>query len=200
MTYKAIIFDLGKVLVHFDFKRGYRELEPLCPHAAAEIPKRLSGTGLVQRFESGLVEPREFVAELTKILDLNVDFDRFCDIWSCIFAETLVPDSLVEALGAHLEKVGMIHRLAACHVSCMRFCQRRQRGIRIQRLEPICAPIAVDVDGLSGKGDDGERKSDEDGMQGKAHVLTEVGTGRWQLYGRSITNHRERAEKPAALC
>ena len=25
--YKAVIFDLGKVLVHFDFKRGYRALE-----------------------------------------------------------------------------------------------------------------------------------------------------------------------------
>lgn len=100
MTYKAIIFDLGKVLVHFDFKRGYRELETHCPHAAVEIPKRLAGTGLVQRFESGLVEPRDFVAELTKILDLNVDYDRFCGIWSCIFTETLVPDSLVADLAS----------------------------------------------------------------------------------------------------
>jgi glucose-1-phosphatase len=119
VTYKAIIFDLGKVLVHFDFKRGYRELEQLCPHAAAEIPKRLSGTGLVQRFESGLVEPREFVAELTKILDLKVDFDRFCDIWSCIFAETLVPDSLVEALGARYRLI-LLSNTNAIHFEMIR--------------------------------------------------------------------------------
>ncbi len=61
--YKAIIFDLGKVLVHFDFKRGYQQLEGLCPYPAAEIPRRLGTTGLVERFETGLIEPRDFVAQ-----------------------------------------------------------------------------------------------------------------------------------------
>ena len=36
--HKAILFDLGRVLVHFDFERGYRALEPLCSLPAAEIP------------------------------------------------------------------------------------------------------------------------------------------------------------------
>ena len=98
--YKAIIFDLGKVLVHFDFKRGYRELEGLCPYPAAEIPKRLGPTGLVARFETGLIEPRDFVEQLSRILDLDVDYDRFCRIWSGIFAETLVPENMLEGLAA----------------------------------------------------------------------------------------------------
>ncbi len=98
MPYRAVIFDLGRVLVHFDFQRGYRALEGLCPHEAAAIPKLLAGTGLVERFETGLVEPREFVAEMSRILDLQVDYDRFCEIWSCIFAETLVPERLLEGL------------------------------------------------------------------------------------------------------
>jgi iron complex transport system ATP-binding protein len=34
---KTIVFDLGKVLINFDFKPGYRELESLCPYTAAEI-------------------------------------------------------------------------------------------------------------------------------------------------------------------
>jgi putative hydrolase of the HAD superfamily len=98
--YKAIIFDLGKVLVHFDFKRGYRELEGLCPYPAAEIPKRLGATGLVPRFETGLIEPRDFVEQLTRVLDLHVDYDRFCEIWSAIFGQTLVPESMLEGLAA----------------------------------------------------------------------------------------------------
>ena len=98
--YKAIIFDLGKVLVHFDFKRGYRELEGLCPYPAAEIPKRLGSTGLVARFETGLIQPHDFVEQLSRILDLHVDYARFCRIWSCIFAETLVPESMLEGLAA----------------------------------------------------------------------------------------------------
>ncbi len=105
MDYKALIFDLGKTLVQFDFTRGYRALEGLCPHPAAEIPRRLAGTGLVEKFETGLVEPREFVARMAEVLDLQVDYGRFCEIWGSIFAGTLVPDSLLEALHARYRLV-----------------------------------------------------------------------------------------------
>jgi len=100
VAYKTVIFDLGRVLVHFDFKRGYRALEGLCPHEAADIPKLLAGTGLVERFETGLVEPRDFVAEITRVLDLSVDYEGFCEIWSSIFMHTLVPESMLEGLKA----------------------------------------------------------------------------------------------------
>src|SRR5579872_7066073 len=96
--YKAVIFDLGKVLIHFDFKRGYQALEGLCPYPAAEIPKRIGTTDLVQRFETGLVEPGDFVRQLSAILDLKLDYDHFCRIWSCIFTDPLVPESMLEAL------------------------------------------------------------------------------------------------------
>jgi len=98
LDYKAVIFDLGRVLVDFDFKRGYRRLEGLCPHPAADIPKRLSGTGLVEALESGRIEPRKFVSEIAAVLSLDIDYDRFCDIWSCIFTDTLVPESMLNGL------------------------------------------------------------------------------------------------------
>ena len=98
--YRAVIFDLGRVLVDFDFRRGFQALEPLCPYSAEEIPERLRTTRLVEEFETGLVEPHEFVAQLAKLLDFDIAYDRFCAIWSSIFAETLVPDSLLESLAA----------------------------------------------------------------------------------------------------
>jgi glucose-1-phosphatase len=100
LTYKTVIFDLGRVLVNFDFERGYRALQPLCPYSAEEIPKRLATTHLVQDFETGLVEPHDFVAQMSAILDFSIDYDGFCAIWSSIFAETLVPESLLESLAA----------------------------------------------------------------------------------------------------
>ena len=96
--HKAIFFDLGKVLIHFDFRRGYRALEGLCPYAAEEIPKRLGGSDLVERFETGLVEPRDFVAQVCAILDLRADYDQFRQIWSSIFTEELIPESMLEGL------------------------------------------------------------------------------------------------------
>src|SRR5438067_5595415 len=98
--HKAIIFDLGKVLIDFDFRRGYQALAGHCPYSAPEIPARLATTDLVERFETGLVEPGDFVEQFSRVLDLELDYGNFCRIWSCIFRDCLVPESLLEALGA----------------------------------------------------------------------------------------------------
>jgi len=79
---RTVIFDLGKVIVPFDFKRGYRAMAELCSYAPEEIPKRIGSTDLVTRFECGRVQPEEFVRELRGILNLRMEYDRFCEIWS----------------------------------------------------------------------------------------------------------------------
>jgi putative hydrolase of the HAD superfamily len=103
--HKAVIFDLGRVLVDFDFGRGYRALEGLCPYDAREIPRRLAASGLVECFETGLVEPHDFVAQLSTVLDLHVDYDQFCRLWSSIFTEPLIPESLLAGLAARYRLV-----------------------------------------------------------------------------------------------
>ena len=100
MRYRAIFLDLGRVLVNFDFSRGYRALEPLCPYTAPEIKQRLATTSLVNDFETGLMEPHDFVTQLSLLLDFDIAYDRFCALWSSIFAETLVPESLLARLAA----------------------------------------------------------------------------------------------------
>jgi putative hydrolase of the HAD superfamily len=96
---KTVIFDLGKVIVPFDFKRGYRAMAELCPYAAEDIPKRIGSTDLVRRFESGQIRPAEFVQELCGILNLKMEYDHFCEIWSSIFLpETLIPESLLAGI------------------------------------------------------------------------------------------------------
>jgi len=96
---RALLFDLGNTIVPFDFRRGYARLEQLCPLAAAEIPARLGRTDLVRRFETGRMEPREFVARLCAELDIAMTYADFCDLWSSIFLPgALIPDSLLDAL------------------------------------------------------------------------------------------------------
>jgi putative hydrolase of the HAD superfamily len=117
--HKAILFDLGRVLINFDFQRGYRALEGLCPYAAEEIPRRLAGTGLVERFETGLVEPRDFVDQMRRILDLKVDFDQFRAIWSSIFTDILIPESMLERLGRRYRLV-LVSNTNALHFEMIR--------------------------------------------------------------------------------
>jgi len=96
---KAIIFDLGNVIVPFDFRRAYARLEPLCKYSIDEIRSRLRATGMVQRFETGQVDPRHFVQEFSAALNIEISYDQFCELWSCIFLpETLIPESLLISL------------------------------------------------------------------------------------------------------
>jgi putative hydrolase of the HAD superfamily len=96
---KTIIFDLGGVIVPFDFKRGYARIEALCGCPAAEIPVRLRSTDLVTRFELGQVAPQQFVNELSRTLGLNTTYEQFCDLWTSIFLpDTLIPETFIEKL------------------------------------------------------------------------------------------------------
>jgi len=117
---RTLIFDLGKVILPFDFNRGYRAMEEICGLAAADIPTRIGSTDLVIRFETGLVSPKDFVAELTALLGLRVNYDQFCELWSSIFLpETLIPDSMLESLSRRYRML-LLSNTNAIHFSMIR--------------------------------------------------------------------------------
>jgi putative hydrolase of the HAD superfamily len=117
--HKAILLDLGKVLVHFDFTIAYRALESHCPHAAADIPKRLSETDLVSRLETGLIDPHDFYVQTSALLGLDVGYEEFSRIFSCIFTETLLPESLLESLALRYPLV-LLSNTNAMHFPVLR--------------------------------------------------------------------------------
>ncbi len=96
---KAVLFDLGRVIIPFDFNRGYTRLEARCGIPAADIPSRLAPTGLVVRLEKGHIEPRDFVRQLSGHLNLDTSYEEFCEIWCSIFLpDTLVPEAMVRGI------------------------------------------------------------------------------------------------------
>jgi FMN phosphatase YigB (HAD superfamily) len=96
---KTIFFDLGNVIIPFDFKRAYSRLQPLCNYPVTEIPQRMRGTDLVSRFESGAIGSQQFVKEFSAALDLRINYDEFCDLWTSVFLpEPLIQESLLENL------------------------------------------------------------------------------------------------------
>ena len=117
--HKAILLDLGRVLIDFDFRRGYRALEGLCPYTAEEMPRRLASTGLVERFETGLVEPCDFVDQMCRILELQVAYDQFREIWSSIFTDILIPGSMLEGLHRRYRLV-LVSNTNALHFEMIR--------------------------------------------------------------------------------
>jgi len=120
MAIKAVIFDLGRVIVPFDFNRGYARLSPLCGIPAAEIPGRISPTGLVPLFESGGIGPRDFVRELSKHLNLDISYENFCEIWSSIFLpQTLIPESMLAGIARNYRLV-LLSNTNAIHFEMVR--------------------------------------------------------------------------------
>lgn len=120
MAIKAVIFDLGRVIVPFDFRRGYERIAPLCGLPAEEIPKRIAPSGLVNRFESGAIAPRDFVREFSALLGFETSYETFCETWSSIFLpETLIPESMVEGIARRYRTV-LLSNTNAIHYAMLR--------------------------------------------------------------------------------
>ncbi len=117
---RTVIFDLGRVIVPFEFRRGYAKLAPLCGIPAAEIPGRIGTTDLVRRLESGAIESREFVRELSSHLNFEISYDEFCEIWNSIFLPaTLIPESMLEGIARNYRMV-LLSNTNAIHFEMLR--------------------------------------------------------------------------------
>lgn len=98
---KTIFFDLGNVIIPFDFRPAFAVMAEVCNCSAAEIPQRIRSTDLIYRFETGRITGPEFVAELSALIELRMNYEQFCNLWTSIFLpEPLVPESLLTRLRA----------------------------------------------------------------------------------------------------
>ena len=98
---RAILFDLGNVLVPVDFIRCREALGEVCAHPPSEVQRILGASGLPKRYESGEISSEEFFATTCRMLNMEISYEKFAQVWGEIFApEPLVPDSLLKSLRA----------------------------------------------------------------------------------------------------
>jgi putative hydrolase of the HAD superfamily len=96
---KAVIFDLGQVTIAIDMQRGYQALQPYCSRAPEEIAKLVRAAGIADPFECGQISPRDFVRRFCDAVGIELDYDRFCELWSTIFLPgSPLPEPLLEGL------------------------------------------------------------------------------------------------------
>jgi len=82
---RALFFDLGNVLVPFDYGRFYRRLEPHSSLAAEEIGRRFEASEWPALYETGARSTAEFYDGCCEALGLQMPFERFAEAWSEIF-------------------------------------------------------------------------------------------------------------------
>jgi FMN phosphatase YigB (HAD superfamily) len=95
---RTIIFDLGKVLVDFDHMTFCRNLAAGCAVSADRIHERIFLSGLENLFDSGRLSAAAFFEAARTELRLDLDMDRFAELWSDIFILNEKTALLLESL------------------------------------------------------------------------------------------------------
>src|SRR5207302_11250212 len=89
MKPQLIIFDLGRVLVDFDFRLVIKRLKRYTAFSGKDIRRYFLQTPMWGAFERGEVGPKDFFLRLSKDLQLQrLTFQHFAPIWNSIFTET----------------------------------------------------------------------------------------------------------------
>ena len=85
--YSAIVFDLGQVLVRFDYKYFVDKVNRHKAGIGEQFLELYKKNYDVHRdFEKGLISEKDFIAQMLEYLEHIIDEETFCRYWSDIFS------------------------------------------------------------------------------------------------------------------
>jgi HAD superfamily hydrolase (TIGR01509 family) len=87
MKPSAVIFDLGKVLLDFDYSITVRALADLCEIPAEELRRHIDQSPLLIRYESGDMTTEEFYETVRGVAGYRGDYATFREAFGGIFSE-----------------------------------------------------------------------------------------------------------------
>jgi len=82
-----VVFDLGKVLVDFDYSIAGRRIAARSNISAIEVQKFLDHSPLLYRYETGLMTQQEFFEEVRQTTGFRGSIDEFAGFFADIFTE-----------------------------------------------------------------------------------------------------------------
>ena len=86
-TPRAAVFDIGKVLLDFDFLRAGRALSPLSDLTPPQIRELVDHSALLFRFETGLMTTQQFYEEVSRLSGYRGSIEQFGPAFAAIFTE-----------------------------------------------------------------------------------------------------------------
>ncbi len=96
---RAILLDLGKVLVDFDVREFGRRILPRAGITGEELRAMIAADDLALRYETGAVDDDEFHRELCRRMKTEIPRAEFNEAWTSIFLpQPLVPEAVIESL------------------------------------------------------------------------------------------------------
>jgi putative hydrolase of the HAD superfamily len=101
---KAIIFDLGRVLIDVDFKRGlFRYVNGDNARDDNALLEQLFSDPLFVQFGTGRIKPTDFYQQIQKRINQQISFDQFKAAWCDIFSPIPGINQLVADLSGNYQ-------------------------------------------------------------------------------------------------
>lgn len=85
---KAVIFDLGRVLIDFDHSIAAKKVASYCDKTPKEIFDFFFNSELAVLFEEGKISSQDFFYKVKEEISLNLNYEEFVPIWNEIFFQT----------------------------------------------------------------------------------------------------------------
>jgi HAD superfamily hydrolase (TIGR01509 family) len=101
---KVVVFDLGNVLVNFDYSIAIRNFLRHCPMPEADLNQLVNQSPLLQQFESNQLSPAQFYAEICTASGFCGTFEQFREA----FCEIFSPAERMIELHAQLRQAGLL--------------------------------------------------------------------------------------------
>ncbi len=101
MNIRAILFDMGNVLLFFNAKISSRAFSEATGLSEEEIWELFFVSELEQRYTRGEISSRDFYEQVSQRFPKKINYETFGRLWNDIFTENLEMDELLEQLKKH---------------------------------------------------------------------------------------------------
>jgi putative hydrolase of the HAD superfamily len=119
MSIKAALFDLGNVLLRFDFDPAFRRMAPRCDKPPDAVRRFFAESGLEALYDSGGLSSGAFYSRVRSGLGLRLSYAGFRALWNDIFTPVPGMAALVRRL-ARDKRLVLISNTNAMHFEYVR--------------------------------------------------------------------------------
>jgi HAD superfamily hydrolase (TIGR01509 family) len=116
---RAIIFDIGRVLVRLDIAGAMRGLSAKVSLSPEETWKAIEHDTCWKDWQEGRMSPRQYYLHIAKRLGVTLTFEEFREVWNRVLdPKPQISDSLLEYLAKHYS-LGVLSNTDPIHVAAL---------------------------------------------------------------------------------
>jgi putative hydrolase of the HAD superfamily len=115
--FRAIIFDIGRVLIRVDISRAMDALASGLPLTPADMWTAIQNDPHWMDWQEGRISPRDWHLHLTKRLGVSLSFEQFSEVWNrALDPNPIQPESFLEKLSKNY-RLALLSNTDPIHMS-----------------------------------------------------------------------------------